>query len=93
MIKKLSYTGFAAATLLLSGCQILPNFQSPKAPIPEKFATPISEAPAAVDIGWREFFQNPELQQVIEQALVNNRDLKATALHRRSQSPVWHTTR
>ncbi len=80
MIKKLSYTGFAAATLLLSGCQIMPNFQSPRAPIPEKFATPISEAPAAVDIGWREFFQNHELQQVIEQALANNRDLKATAL-------------
>lgn len=80
MKKCLLYPTLAGALLTLAGCQILPNFVSPKAPIPEKFALPINDAPSAVDIGWREFFQNAELQLVIEQALANNRDLKATAL-------------
>ena len=80
MKKCLLYPTLTGALLTLAGCQILPNFVSPKAPIPEKFALPINDAPSAVDIGWREFFQNAELQLVIEQALANNRDLKATAL-------------
>lgn len=80
MNKMLPYAALVAASLALSGCRILPNFQAPTAPVPDKFATPQTDAPNAVDIGWREFFQNPELQHVIEQALVNNRDLKATAL-------------
>ncbi|MEK0434565.1 MAG: hypothetical protein RL369_614 [Pseudomonadota bacterium] len=80
MKKSPSYLMVAGTLLALSGCQILPNFYSPKAPVPEKFAAPSSDAPAAVEIGWREFFQNAELQQAIEQALANNRDLKATAL-------------
>ena len=80
MKKYLLYPTLTGALLTLAGCQILPTFVSPKAPIPEKFALPINDAPSAVDIGWREFFQNAELQQVIGQALANNRDLKATAL-------------
>ena len=80
MNKKLLYPSLLGCLLALGGCQILPNFSSPKAPVPEKFTTPESAAPSAVEIGWREFFQNAELQHAIEQALANNRDLKATAL-------------
>ena len=39
-----------------------------------------AEAKAAADIGWRDFFQNAELQQLVAQALANNRDLKTAAL-------------
>ena len=80
MKKYLLYSTLTSALLTLAGCQILPDFVKPKAPIPEKFDTAIDEAPSAAEIGWREFFQNTELQQVIEQALTNNRDLKTTAL-------------
>ena len=80
MKKYLLYPTLTSALLTLAGCQILPDFVKPKAPIPEKFDTAIDEAPSAAEIGWREFFQNTELQQVIEQALANNRDLKTTAL-------------
>jgi len=80
MKKYLLYPTLTSALLTLAGCQILPDFVKPKAPIPEKFDTAIDEAPSAAEIGWREFFQNTELQQVIEQALTNNRDLKTTAL-------------
>lgn len=66
----------------LSGCQILPEFSKPSAPVPEKF--PVASEPAAAvpvaDIGWNEFFLNPELRQTIAAALINNRDLKTAAL-------------
>lgn len=80
MKAKILNLSMAAALLTLSGCQILPEFMLPKAPVPEKFTAPVAEAKVAADIGWREFFRNPELQQVIEHALANNRDLKTAAL-------------
>jgi multidrug efflux system outer membrane protein len=36
---------------------------------------------AAADIGWREFFTDPALETLIEQALVNNRDLRVAVLN------------
>ena len=65
----------------LSGCQILPEFSKPAAPVPEKF--PVASEPVAVpvaDIGWNDFFLNPNLRQTIAAALINNRDLKTAAL-------------
>jgi outer membrane protein, multidrug efflux system len=36
---------------------------------------------AAWDIGWRDFFADPRLQQLIGQALANNRDLRVAVLN------------
>ncbi|PQV48525.1 efflux transporter outer membrane subunit [Paraburkholderia sp. BL21I4N1] len=36
---------------------------------------------AAADIGWREFFVDPRMQQLIEIALKNNRDLRVSVLN------------
>ncbi len=72
-----------AGAFALSGCQILPFFDKPAAPVPEAFpaaATGTEQAAQPVTIGWRAFFQNEELQQAIETALANNRDLKTAAL-------------
>ncbi len=70
-----------AALLSLAGCQTLTSHQRTAAPVPAQFAAPAADAaPAAVDIGWRDFFRNPELQQAIAAALENNRDLRTAAL-------------
>ncbi len=70
-----------AGAFALSGCQILPMFEKPAAPVPEAFpAAAADNAAPAVNIGWRAFFQNPELQEAIATALANNRDLKTSAL-------------
>ncbi len=70
-----------AGAFTLSGCQILPFFDKPAAPVPESFpAAAADNAAQPVTIGWRSFFQNAELQQAIETALANNRDLKTAAL-------------
>ncbi len=44
MKKHLLYPTLTSTLIVLAGCQILPDFSSPKAPIPEKFATPINDA-------------------------------------------------
>ena len=78
--KKLSLM-LLTGTVVLSACQILPEFNKPAAPIPDKF--PVAVEPTATpvaDIGWSEFFLNPELRQTIAAALANNRDLKTAAL-------------
>ncbi len=70
-----------AGAFALSGCQILPFFEKPSAPVPEAFpAAAADNAAPAVNVGWRAFFQNPELQETIATALTNNRDLKTSAL-------------
>jgi outer membrane protein, multidrug efflux system len=78
------------AALLAAGCTLEPKYERPAAPVPQRF--PEGEAyrartvatttgKAAADIGWREFFTDPRLQQLIERALANNRDLRVAALN------------
>lgn len=70
---------------LLSGCASLaPEYQRPEAPVPASYPGGQAGAVAgirAVDIGWREFFQDPRLQVLIETALEHNRDLRSAVLN------------
>ncbi|MEO0317601.1 MAG: hypothetical protein RL404_1278 [Pseudomonadota bacterium] len=75
-----SLTLAVAGTFVLSGCQILPSFDKPATPVPGTFPAAADSGAQPVTIGWRAFFQNPELQETIATALANNRDLKASAL-------------
>jgi multidrug efflux system outer membrane protein len=69
---------------VLSACSLAPTYERPAAPIATAF--PAEAIPAAVqsqlsaDSGWREFFQDPRLQALIESALAHNRDLRVAAL-------------
>lgn len=76
-----SLTLVVAGAFALAGCQILPSFDKPAAPVPAAFPAATGDnATPAVAIGWRAFFQNAELQETIATALANNRDLKTSAL-------------
>lgn len=64
----------------LSGCNFAPHYIRPAAPVPQQLPAggtypEASTAPTA-DIAWRDFFTDPHLKSLIEQALVNNRDLR-----------------
>ncbi|PLZ00820.1 multidrug transporter [Burkholderia sp. WAC0059] len=48
---------------------------------------------AAVDIGWRDFFVDPRLQQLIEIALKNNRNLRVAALNVQAARAQYQITR
>ncbi|WP_210644659.1 MULTISPECIES: AdeC/AdeK/OprM family multidrug efflux complex outer membrane factor [unclassified Pseudomonas] len=76
----------AAAAFMLGGCSLIPDYQRPDAPIAGQYPQTSAYAPAlsgpiAAEQGWRDLFQDPVLQQLIDSALVNNRDLRVAALN------------
>jgi multidrug efflux system outer membrane protein len=84
--KTLSLT---VAALLLGGCTLIPKYEQPQAPVAAQWPTGaayrVQDASAtgqqAANVGWREFFTDPNLQRLIETALANNRDLRVSALN------------
>jgi multidrug efflux system outer membrane protein len=74
----------ALAAALLGGCSMIPAYERPQAPIatlwPTGDATPPG-AQAAADVEWQTFFSDPQLKQLVELALANNRDLRMAVLN------------
>ena len=66
---------------LLAGCSQNPKYVQPGLPTAPAY-TGANGQPGlrATDIGWRNFFRDPQLQALIERALVNNRDLRISVL-------------
>lgn len=82
-----SLLSLAVTAFVLSGCSLIPDYQQPEAPVaaqlPQGPAYSSAQAPsqAAAEQGWKQFFHDPALQQLIQVALVNNRDLRVAALN------------
>ncbi|AEB86721.1 efflux transporter outer membrane subunit [Alicycliphilus denitrificans] len=79
---RMRHAACAAAALLLAGCTSLaPPYEAPALPVPAHYAG-VAEAgnAQAADMAWRDYFTDPALQAVIEQALANNRDLRRATL-------------
>ncbi|CRM51496.1 putative efflux pump outer membrane protein TtgC precursor [Pseudomonas sp. 31 R 17] len=82
-----SLLSLAVTAFVLSGCSLIPDYQRPEAPVAAQFpqgpAYSSAQAPgqAAAEQGWKQFFHDPALQQLIQTALVNNRDLRVAALN------------
>lgn len=65
---------------------MIPEYHRPDSPVPETWPEgPAYAAPQkgslAADMDWRDFFTDPRLQELIETALDNNRDLRIAALN------------
>jgi multidrug efflux system outer membrane protein len=79
----------ATTAVLLTGCTMAPQYTRPQAPVPAnwpsgpayKETSSSRGAPAAAELPWREFFTDERLQQIIDTALKNNRDLRVAALN------------
>ena len=82
----------AAVAALLGACTLEPHYQRPPAPVPALPGGTAGETVAA-DIGWREFFPDPQLQQLIELSLTNNRDLRVAALNVQSAQAQYRIQR
>ena len=78
-----------SAVLILGGCTMAPKYQTPATPVPDSWpAGPAYENPGSQHAdsrsglaSWQAFFKDEQLQQVIETALENNRDLRLAALN------------
>ena len=80
----------AVGTLMLAGCATMaPEYTRPETPVPETWPagqayrqqTADQTAQAPYDLPWRQFFIDPQLQQLISTALANNRDLRVAVLN------------
>lgn len=76
-------------TVYVTGCTLAPKYVRPEAPIPVEWPEgeaygqggSTAHAPLVQDMGWKEYFTDDKLQQVIALALENNRDLRLAALN------------
>lgn len=67
----------ALAAIVLAGCTVGPNYVRPEAQLPESLGVPQAAMVAAEK--WWQLFQDPVLDRLVEEALANNRDMKAAA--------------
>lgn len=80
-----------SAAVLLASCSMVPPYERPAAPIATQWpgaaanaantTAAATTATAAADIDWRDFFHDAQLQQLIDLALANNRDLRIAVLN------------
>jgi multidrug efflux system outer membrane protein len=72
----------------LTGCaNFAPTYNRPEAPVPATWTLPTPAGTASAEIGWRDFFADERLRQLVELTLANNRDLRVAALNiERTQS-------
>jgi len=79
-----------SAAMLLTGCSMIPAYERPAAPIATDWPAlsaaaaalgPTDNSIAAADIEWQSFFSAPQLRQLIDAALRNNRDLRVAVLN------------
>ncbi|MGH6617745.1 efflux transporter outer membrane subunit [Sphingomonas sp.] len=74
-----------AASVALAGCNLAPKYIRPVGAVPAAlpqggvYPTAPTDAPDVTKIGWRDFFVEDRLRQVIALGLDNNRDLRLAA--------------
>jgi multidrug efflux system outer membrane protein len=68
-------------------CTLEPRYRAPALPVPDQWPMPATTREqsgvnvAACDIGWRDFFLDTRLGQLIGLSLANNRDLRVAVLN------------
>jgi len=75
----LKYATSLSLLSVLSACSMIPEYQRPE-PVIELNVTSQQDDANIADLGWREFYQDPALQQLIAIALENNQDLRVASL-------------
>ncbi|GAO39401.1 putative efflux pump outer membrane protein [Sphingomonas changbaiensis NBRC 104936] len=72
-----------ALIVSLPGCSMIPHYERPAPPVPQSW--PVGDAylrqseAALPAVTYRDIFRDPRLQRIIEEALVNNRNLRLAA--------------
>lgn len=69
-----------AVAALLSGCSLIPTYERPAAPVPEAYPQASAQGQSTA-VAWRDYFTDPRLQQLIDLALANNRDMRIATLN------------
>jgi len=81
----------------LGACSMAPHYVRPELPVPPSW--PVGDAylaqseVALPSVTYRDIFRDPRLQQIIEQALANNRDLRVAAANIAVARATYHIQR
>jgi multidrug efflux system outer membrane protein len=81
----------------LSACSMAPHYERPGLPVPPSW--PVGDAYLAQQeanlpsVTYRQIFEDPRLQRLIEQALANNRDLRVAAANIAAARARYHIQR
>jgi multidrug efflux system outer membrane protein len=73
-----------APLVALAGCTLAPSYKRPESPVARDWpdnSSAQASARVAADLGWKEFFLDARLRQIVQLALDNNRDLRVAALN------------
>ena len=92
MTKKITPLALALVTLL-TGCSMIPTYERPAAPVPTGFPNVTASERISTLPSWRTYFAEPRLQQLIELALNNNRDLRIASLNVEQARAQFQVTR
>jgi multidrug efflux system outer membrane protein len=98
MIRKL-IACLAIAVFLVTGCTMAPTYTRPAAPVPAAwpqgpaYKKAASAPGVAATLPWRQFFTDARLQEIIDTALQNNRDLRVAALKVKRARAVYRIQR
>ena len=82
-----SLISIAVAAIVLSGCSMIPDYEQPALPVAQQYPQGEAYSPAetanvaAAEQGWRQFFTDEALRQLVQVSLENNRDLRVAALN------------
>ena len=82
------------ALTALAGCKTMePKYQRPEPPVPASWPQGdayLRQSEAALpSVTWRDIFQDPRLQHLIQQAIVTNRDLRVAAANIESARALY----
>lgn len=97
----LPFFAVAAAFAIVAGCSLNPGYSRPAAPVPTdwpsgrayKELSKMDSAPAAPYLPWKDFFTDLRLQEVIQAALRNNRNLRLAALNVEKAQAMYRVQR
>jgi len=78
-MQKLTPLTLALCSALLGACSLVPTTDTGPLPIASQYPDQTSEAGLEL-VQWRQFFNQPELTQLIELALTQNKDLRLATL-------------
>lgn len=72
---------YITAVVILSGCSVYRQYDRPDIALPDRYRNVAAEDTATLaSLSWRELFADPDLQSLIDTALINNTDLAVARL-------------
>ncbi|MEA1889981.1 MAG: efflux transporter outer membrane subunit [Pseudomonadota bacterium] len=70
---------FSLIALALSGCMVGPDYEKPEVDTPAEWRYQVTDAADTANTAWWKQFNDPVLDQLVEEALDNNKDVRIAA--------------